>query len=246
MRKLIHGAPRAWFDSKRSVGCRCLHMYIGHLAIGFGMRAAAVKSAPRTTPSLGTCMLAALSPDLLLAPLMLAGIEHMRIAPGITAVVPFDLYDYPWSHSLVMVVVQAAVVGGAWFAVRRRAGTALLLAAGVLSHWLLDFVTHRPDMPIGLHGPYVGLGLWNSKAGTAVVEGALFAAGVALYARATEAVDGVGRWALVALVAFLLATWAPLFFAPPPPAPGAVALTNLGGWLLVGWAYWIDRHRMWA
>jgi len=186
-------------------------MYIGHLAVGFGIRAATTNSDGGGSPSLGTCILAAMLADLLLGLLLLAGIEHVRIAPGDAVAVPFDLYDYPWSHSLMMLLVWAAVVGGSYFARRRRGLVAVLLAAGVLSHWVLDVVTHRPDMPIGLHGPYVGLGLWNSKWGTAVVEGAIFVVGVALYVRATMAEDRLGRGGLVMFVAFLIATYVPLF-----------------------------------
>ncbi len=218
-------------------------MYIGHVAVGFAMRGATVRTARDEGPSLGTCVLAAVLADVLVGAFMIAGIEHARVVPGITAVVPFDLYDYPWSHSLVMLAVWAAVMAAVYFVARRRAAAALLLAAGVLSHWVLDAVSHRPDVPIGIHGPYIGLGLWYSKLATVVVEGALFAGAVALYARATTPRDRVGRWALVGLVTFLVATWAPLFFPAPPPSADVLGWTNLASLFLVGWAYWTDAHR---
>src|SRR5256885_13790972 len=112
-----------------------------------------------------------------------------------------------------MLLRCAAVPGGVSSTAGRQGGAGPLPAGGVLSHWVLDAVSHRPDMPIGIHGPYVGLGLWYSKLATVLVEGALFAAGVTLYVRATTARDRIGRWALVGLVAFLLATWLPLFFS---------------------------------
>jgi hypothetical protein len=218
-------------------------VYIGHVGAGLAAKAAASRSRPRGDASLGTFVFAALLCDLMFGPLVLLGVEHLRLAPGITAVAPFDLYDYPWSHSLLMVAVWAAVVSGVHYA-RRASLTAVgWLGAAVLSHWLLDFVSHRPDMPIGLGGPYVGLGLWNSKPATAFVEGALFVLCVLAYVGSTRRTDSVGRWALVGFVFFLLATWAPLFFSPPPANAEVVAWTNFGGWLLVAWAAWIDRHR---
>lgn len=54
----------------------------------------------------------------------------------------------------------------------------------MLSHRVLDFVTHRPDLPLWPGGPLAGLGLGNSVPGTIVVEGGSFAAGTWAYLRA--------------------------------------------------------------
>src|SRR5262249_44168636 len=75
---------------------------------------------------------------------------------------PFELYDYPISHSLVGTLVWATLFGGVYLALRGDRAAALVLAAGVASHWVLDVASHRPDMPVLPHGPYVGLGLWYS------------------------------------------------------------------------------------
>jgi hypothetical protein len=118
------------------------------------------------------------------------------------------------------------------------------VAALVLSHWILDAVAHRPDMPVlPWGGPLVGMGLWNSMAATLLVEGVLLAAGVAIYGRATEARDRTGAYGLWALVVFLVGVYAASVFGPPPPSVEAVAFTALAMWLLVAWAYWVDRHR---
>src|SRR5262249_44275778 len=152
---------------------------------------------------------------------------------GITRVTPLDFESYPWSHSLLMSAAWGILVGGVGFLRGRRAAPALLLAAVVASHWVLDWVSHRPDMPIGIDGPYVGLGLWNSIPGTILAEGALFLGGLALYVRATRPVDRTGRWALAGFALFLALFYAGSLVGPPPPDGRTVAIADLGMWLLV-------------
>jgi hypothetical protein len=163
-------------------------VFLGHFAVAF----AAKRVAPEL--SLGTLFLSAQLADLLWPDFLLLHAEHVEIAPGITAVTPLDFVSYPYSHSLVALCVWGALLAGVWWAVRRgRAVAALVLFGGVLSHWLLDVVSHRPDMPVTLTGPTrLGLGLWRSVPATVVVEGALFVAGVALYARTTAPRDRAG------------------------------------------------------
>ena len=214
-------------------------MFIGHFALGF----AAKRVVP--TVSLGTLFLAAQLADLVWPVLVLLGIERVDVSPGATAFTPLDFVHYPYSHSLVALLVWALVFAAAYaFSHRARMNVALTLVALVLSHWLLDFLTHRADMPLTLGGTTrVGLGLWNSVPGTVLVEGALFVAGVSFYLKTTQAVDAVGRWSLWALVAFLTVVYVANIFGPPPPSARAVAWTVLGMWLLVAWGYWIDAHR---
>jgi hypothetical protein len=213
-------------------------VFIGHFAVAF----AAKRAAPEL--SLGTLFLAAQLADLVWPTLVMLGVESFEIRPGITAVTPLDFVHYPYSHSLVAMAGWGLLLSIAWLAVRR--GTpkaALLLLAVVLSHWLLDVISHRPDMPLTLGGDArLGMGLWDSLAGTLVVEGALFAAGVALYARTTRALDRVGRWAFWGLVAFLCVVYAASVLGPPP-SPAAVPWAGQAIWLLVAWGYWVDRHR---
>src|SRR5688500_2237903 len=158
-------------------------MFIGHFAVAF----AAKRAAPEV--SLGTLFLACQLADLAWPVLVLAGIERFEIKPGITAFTPLDFIHYPWSHSLLMLALWGALLGGAYMAVRRadlRAG--LVLAALVVSHWVLDVVSHRADMPwIPGSDAKVGLGLWHSIPATVAVEGALFAACVFVYLRTTQA-----------------------------------------------------------
>jgi membrane-bound metal-dependent hydrolase YbcI (DUF457 family) len=214
-------------------------MFVGHFALGFGAK----KAAPSV--SLGTFFLAAQFADLLWPTLVLLGIERVAILPGATRVTPLDFVSYPYSHSLLALALWAVVFAGVYMAVRRARGrAALILAALVISHWVLDYVTHRPDMPLTLHGPVrVGLGLWQSLPGTLVVELTMFAIGVAVYVRATVAGDRIGSIGLWSLVAFLLIVYVANAFGPPPPSPAAVAGAAEAMWLLVVWAYWVDAHR---
>jgi hypothetical protein len=212
-------------------------MFIGHFALGFAVK----RAAPRV--SLGTLMLATTFVDLVWPVLLLTGLEHVRIAPGITRFTPLDFYDYPITHSIPGGLLWAALVSGLWYWRHRLARAAIVIAALVMSHWVLDAITHRPDMPVLPNGPYVGLGLWNSVIATMVVEMAMFVAGVTIYVKMTRPRDRVGRWSLVGLIAFLLLAYVPNAFAPPPPSAQAIAYVGLAGWLLVLWPYWIDRHR---
>ena len=213
-------------------------MFIGHFAVAL----AAKRAAPEV--SLGTLFLACQLADLVWPTLVLAGVESFRIAPGITAVTPLDFVRYPYSHSLLGMAVWGLLLAIVFFVLRRNAKGAAILLAVVLSHWLLDFVSHRPDLPLTLTGAErYGLGLWHSRVATIAVEGALFAACVWIYARSTRAVDRTGRWALVALIAFLALVYLANVFGPPPPSVVAVAWSAQAIWLLVAWGYWIDRHR---
>lgn len=203
-------------------------MFIGHHAAAF--------AAKRAVPvSLGVLMFATMFLDLLWPFLTLAGVEHFRIDPGNTAFTPLDFYDYPISHSLVMALVWSLLAGALW----RNA----IVGLAVLSHWVLDFVTHRPDLPLWPGGPKVGLGLWNSVAGTVVVESALFAIGIYLYVRATKARDRIGTIAFWVLIVFLVLIYLANLVSPPPPSWQAVSYTALAAWLFVPWGWWIDRHR---
>jgi hypothetical protein len=213
-------------------------VFIGHFALAY----AAKRVAPRT--SLGTLFAAAQLPDLVWPWLTLAGVEHATIAPGDTAFTPLRFDSYPVSHSLLTVAGWGAAFGVIHYWRRRRGLDAVVLALLVGSHWLLDFVTHRPDMPLWPGGPRLGLGLWNSVPATIAVELLLFAAGLWLAASATRARDALGRWGFAGLAALLLLIYAANVTSPPPPSMTAVGWVGaLGGILFVALAAWVDRHR---
>jgi len=214
-------------------------MFIGHYAVAL----AAKKAAPRT--SLGTLFIAAQFIDLLWPLFVLVGIEHVRIDPGATAVTPLDFYDYPFSHSFLGVVFWAVLFGVVYFGLRRDGRASIVLALCVASHWFLDLLTHRPDLPLSPGGEARwGLGLWNSLAGTLLVETALFAAGVFVYLRTTRAKNRVGSIGFWALAGILFAIYLTNLFGPPPPDVSTIAYAGNLSWLFVIWAYWVDRNRV--
>ena len=213
-------------------------MFIGH----FGVALAAKRVAPR--PSLGTAVLAAQWADGIWPLFVLLGIERVAIVPGITTVTPLDFVSYPWSHSLVADAGWAALFAVVYGTLRKDWRGALWLAALVLSHWVLDVVAHRPDVPTWPGGPKLGMGLWNSLPASLAVEFALFGAGAWIYARSARARDMLGNVLYWAFVVTLAAIYVASVFGPPPPSVGALAVTGLLGWLFVAWAYWIDRHRV--
>lgn len=213
-------------------------MFIGHYAVAL----AAKKAAPRV--SLGTLFLAVQFLDLLWPIFLLLGMEHVRIAPGNTAFTPLDFYDYPISHGLVPVMGWSAAFAIVYWLVRREARSAWVLAGCVLSHWLLDFLTHRPDLPLAPGvSRYVGLGLWNSVAATIGIELTMFVVGVALFLSVSKAKDKIGRYSFWGFIVFVLVLYAGNVFGGPPPNVNVLAWFGLAQWLLVPWGYWIDRHR---
>jgi membrane-bound metal-dependent hydrolase YbcI (DUF457 family) len=213
-------------------------MFIGHIAVGLASK----KLAPEV--SLGTLLGAPLLLDLIWPIFILLGIETVRIEPGATQVMPLDLHDYPYSHSLVAALAWSLFAGGVHHTLKKDGRAAVVIAANVFSHWILDFVTHRADMPLYPGSTkYVGLGLWYSRIGTIAVEVPMFIAAVYLYARITKAKDKTGRYAFVALIAFLLVMYFSQMFGPPPPSAAVIAPTSLALWLLVPWGRWIEAHR---
>jgi LexA-binding, inner membrane-associated putative hydrolase len=209
-------------------------MFLGHIAVGL----AGKRAAP--TVSLATWLTSVQLVDMLWPIFLLAGLEHVRVAPGITRFTPLDFYDYPITHSLVGSIVWAAIFSGGCLLWYRNARIALLLGAGVVSHWVLDVISHRPDMPVLPRGPYIGLGLWNSVAATLVVELTMFAIGLMLYVRGGGA--GRRRVSFWLLMAFVLVAYFAAAFGPPPPNVRTLAWSGLIGWLLVPWTWFADRE----
>jgi membrane-bound metal-dependent hydrolase YbcI (DUF457 family) len=214
-------------------------MFIGHFALGF--------AAKRATPQVSLVALfgAAQLADILWPFFLLAGWERVRPVPGNNPFLLLDFVSYPWSHSLLMLVVWGAVVG---FIYQKSAGASsrgfVCLAALVVSHWILDVATHRPDMPWYPGGSKIGLGLWNYPLATVVIEGAMFVAGLAVYLRATRARDRIGNWAIWILVALLVIAYGASLTGGEPPPEKAIAVGAIAGAaLIIAVSAWADRHR---
>ena len=215
-------------------------MFIGHFGVGFGLK----RMAPRV--SLGLLIAATVWADILWTVFLLLGWEHARISIGNTRWTPLDLYDYPCSHSLIFMTLWATALALAYRACRSDRIGAVAIWIGVVSHWVLDWITHRPDMPLYPNGPKHGLGLWNSIPGTLVVELILFAGGVLLYSRCTRPRDpsaatvfGATRYAAVLLILYVGDR-----FSSPPQGIKSMAVSGLIATLvLIAWPWWFDRHR---
>jgi hypothetical protein len=212
-------------------------MFIGHFALAF----AAKRAAPRV--SLATLMAAAQLPDLIWPVLVAAGVERVAIAPGDTAFTPLAFVSYPWSHSLLLVAVWGAAFAAIHRLRTRNTSATPLLIALVVSHWLLDFLTHRPDLPLVPGGARYGLGLWNFVPLTLALETVLFAAGLWLYAQHTRPLAATGRWAFLSLAAVMLVAYAGNALSTPPSVAAVWTTTLFGFALMLWWAAWADGHR---
>ncbi len=213
-------------------------MFIGHYSAAFV--AAAYPKAPR----LGTLFVAAQLVDIAFFAFVPLGIEHMRVAPGISAMNPMDLYDMPWTHSLV-----GALAWGAGFAIllqrsTRSWVTALIGGAVVVSHWILDLLVHIPDLTIAGSPPKLGLGLWNHPAIEMPLEIGLLLASALLFARATRPTRH--PWALPALLVTLFVLQAVNWFGAPPAKvdAGVWGLALFAYLLAAGLAWWVARNRV--
>jgi hypothetical protein len=214
-------------------------VFIGH----FGVALAAKKIAPRT--SLGTLVMAAQFVDLIWPIFLLLGLERVIIAPGTTVVTPLYFVSYPLSHSLLAGVGWAYLFSGIYKLVKHDTRGAICLWFVVISHWLLDALTHQPDLPLYPgSSTYIGLGLWNSLWWTIFLESAIFFIGASLYAKATHSRDRVGSISFRSFKVALFLIYLINLFGPLPPGEQAIAFAALSMWLFVIWAYWIDRHRL--
>ena len=213
-------------------------MFLAHFGVALGLK----RRVP--TVSLGALFLAAQFVDLLWPIFLMVGLEQVEIAPGITRVTPLRFVHYPISHSLLAVLGWSVTFAAVYWLIRRHINGAVVCGIAVLSHWLLDLISHRPDLPL-LPGGHtlVGLGLWNSLVGTLSVELSIFALGSWLYIRCTRPRDRIGSLGLWALLGFLLFIFAGNLLGPPPNNVTAIAWVGQAQWILIVWGYLVDRHR---
>lgn len=213
-------------------------MFAGHAAVALAAR----PRLPRQ--SLGWLFAAAFFLDLIWPIMLLFGIEHVVVDPGNTAFTPLYFVSYPWSHSLLMAIGWGLVFAGVALRGLSPWRDFTWLAALVVSHWLLDMLTHAPDLPLTPgESIKLGLGVWRSIPLTLVIEGAFFVGGLTIYARRTVARDRTGSWALWSLLALIFVIWVAGPFSPPPPSERAIATVGLLMWLFPLWGAWADRHR---
>ena len=213
-------------------------MFIGHNALAL----AAKRAAPRT--SLGVLTAAAVFLDLIWPIFLMLGIEHVEIRRGATRMTPMVFSDYPWTHSVVTGIGWSVLFAIVYFAVSRYGRGALVVGLLVISHWVLDFVVHAPDLPLYPGGsPKFGLGLWNQPIVAIGIESFLMAVGILIYRDTTKPRDRVGSVVFWAYVVTLAAIYIANASASPPPNMLVLECMTFTLWLLPFWAAWFDRHR---
>jgi len=212
-------------------------MFIGHYAVGLASK----RAAPHA--SLGALIAAPILLDLLWPIFLLIGREHVVIQPNSNPFLRLDFVSYPISHGLVAVIGWATLFAALYFGIARYALGAIAIWIGVISHWLLDYVVHRPDLPLYAGGRLLGLGLWNHRWLTIVIEVTMFFIAIWTYQRQTRAKNKIGQYGFWAFILFLLITYGLAAFGPPPPSVRAIAVGTLFSWLFVPWAWWFDQHR---
>ncbi|KAB2940618.1 MAG: hypothetical protein MPEBLZ_00083 [Candidatus Methanoperedens nitroreducens] len=220
-------------------------MFIGHYGIGLVLK----KVEPRL--SLGLLIFGAIMLDILFGLFLLSGIEHAKIVHGATVVSPFEFYDYPYSHSAVGAVLWATAGFLAYWLWptgdrTQRKRPAFILTIAIFSHFILDVISHTPDITIsGNNSPILGLSLWDSLAGTMIVEFGILFIGIYLYRSATYSVSSSGKYGFALMILILVVLYIGNIFGPPPPDMKAVAVTMTAGQLaLVALAFWVDRNRI--
>lgn len=213
-------------------------MFVGHYAVGL----AAKRFAPRA--SMGALLAAPILLDLLWPIFLLIGREQVSIEPNPNPFLRLAFVSYPISHGLVAVVGWATLFAAIYFGVARYITGAIVIWIGVVSHWVLDYVTHRPDLPLIAGGNrLLGLGLWNHPRITVAVEIVMFAAGIFIYLQITAPKDKLGSIAFWVFAITLVGLYAASIFAPPPSSGKKLAIGALFSWLFVAWAWLFDDHR---
>lgn len=212
-------------------------MLVGHVAVGLVSK----RIEPRL--SLGTCLLAPLLADLLLFVFVIAGVEQIEFGSGSGAAQFLHAVNIGYSHSLLMGLVWAAVLAGTYYALRHNRRAASILVAAVLSHWVLDVISHQRDMPLAPGvSTLLGLGLWSSIPATLAIEGGFWIAALVVYARMPARRRWLW-WIILSAGAILLTlAWIGNISGPPPPNPRIAPLSSLIFFaLVVAWGYWLNR-----
>ncbi len=216
-------------------------MFVGHYAAALALK----KFEKRA--SLGVLFLAVQFVDILFFPFVLLGLERMNIVENFTESTHFELVFMPYTHSLVASMFWAGVAYALfrWLIVKNNS-VAIVVALAVFSHWLLDLVTHTPDLPLWSDASLkLGLGLWNNAIATYVVEAILLLLALWLYLRSTTATSAVGKYGMSIFIVFLLLLNIVNIFGPMQGDSKLVlaisALTSY--FLFAAAAFWLDTKR---
>lgn len=220
-------------------------MFVGHYA------AALVLRPLKKSPSLPVLFVGVQLMDILFFSFVLAGTEALRLTPGITAMNPLDLYNMPFSHGLAGVLIQSVLFGlliAALMGDGQRLLGGIIAGMAVFSHWILDVVTHRPDMMLFREIDKIGAGLWNYPFAAMVVETLVIACAFVFFVAATSPKAGAGRASLIVLGVGMAALQCVNWFGPAPnPLTTSLDFVAAQGLLayaiLIGIAIWVERTR---
>lgn len=211
-------------------------MFIGHYAAALAAKKVDNKI------SLGTYILASQFIDLLWPIFILLGIEKVNVVPDGKPFNTLAFTSYPFSHSLLGVLFWGIVVGGVYYVIKKNMKGSIVLGLLVISHWILDFITHIPDLPLTPWGETkVGLGLWNSASATIAIESIIFAGGISLFLKTIRLQNTKGKIIFWSMITFLLVIYIASILSPPPLSAEPVAYSGLLLWLFVAWGYWINK-----
>jgi hypothetical protein len=216
-------------------------MFVGHYAASLALKKLEKRA------SLGVLFLAVQFVDILFFPLVLLGVERLNIVENFTQSTHFELEYMPYTHGLFasMLWAVAAYALFRWVILRRNS-VALVVAAAVFSHWVLDLIVHTPDLPLWNDASMkLGFGLWNNAIATFALEGALLVLALWIYMRSTSATTLVGKYGMTVFVIFLLLVNGVNIFGPlTGDSKAGLAITALSSYLLfAAVAFWLDAKR---
>lgn len=226
-----HASPQIPFGDKGDS-----RIFIGHFAPAFAARAM-----NKEAPKLGLLFIAAQLVDWGFFLLAMVGVENLRIVPGITAMNPLDFYHYPYTHSLLATFAWAAAFA-IIIAIFTRSAVGAVLAGGVvLSHWVLDWISHRPDLTLAGGVEKYGLGLWNVPVGTIIIELGIVGIAFAWYIRRTKGPLVPPLILLATMLVFQALNW----FGPEPKTAGLPFLISglFAFGVLTVLAHWVGASR---
>lgn len=216
-------------------------MFVGHYAASLALKKF------ETRASLGMLFLGVQLVDIVFFPLVLLGIERVNIIENYTESTHFQLEYMPYTHSLLggALWALAAYALFRWVVVRRHS-VALVMGLAVFSHWILDFVSHTPDLPLWTDTSLkLGLGLWNSAIATYLVEAGLLIGALWLYLKSTTAKSKGGKYGMAVFVALMILMNLSNIFGPlTTDSKVVMAVSALTAYFLfAAVAFWLDRKR---
>ncbi len=219
-------------------------MFIGHYAAALALKKSDKKL------SLGLTFFAVFFVEIVWAVLVLVGVEKVNIVPGFTKYNDLQLVYFPYSHGLVATIFWGVLIyamfrflPNVFGSSRKRA--AAVMAIAIVSHFILDLVTHTTDLPLLTNnGVMLGFGLWNNVPATLIVEQTIFLGGLAVYYRSTSGVGFLGKYGMaIFAVVLILLNLASLFGEPPPSGAVVAVLVLVYVPLFSVIAFWLDRKR---